>query len=652
MGAPERKLSFDEVPSTTDGSSVLRPMSSEVEFIEEKPSRPLIVSLLACLPLFLFPLFSATFVSSAVFSLLVSALCFPISFFGKKSSEIFSFQGLRITSSIWNLLAFIAFLSFASIAPVSSMVLVGLLIVQKYLQEYSLFWLTNDCTLLTERMPRTVKALDEYSNFAERELPVEAITAGSIVRFQSDDEVIFDGTVLGGIAEVEEHVPFGVGNQRIKGTGDAVYAGSTIIGGTVDVRVEKLYKDSTYAFFCKVLLRQLSNIPKYFAGQEATLLKTELLILLLTIIGLLVNEVASVGLVGISLTTILLLEFTTALSRVLARHLLLSAYGKGILFSDFGNSLNKINESKTVVFDEVQDQVQKLSTFEFDEFRLIDGRIDVHAVTCILISVLGRSSNAVHLKIAQGLRNTLEKPLSLFEFSEAATEVDSSLPCDAVKAIVDGVVLRIGSEPWLIGQGIQLSPNELVNKKSQFQLVVALNSEAVGILSLHGESEEPFVEAFKSMQMSGWKIALTSFLDNDLLLSIAKKLGLSLESINPNLTEETKINRIASLTPCLLIASMQSTKLVRAASSLVVAPVSALESELPPITLVDEDPRRLFWCIAAVQKYVLLSAIQEKVGFIAAITIPLIAVSIPQSIALTACLPVLVAAYISVYRPR
>jgi cation transport ATPase len=579
---------------------------------------------------------------------------FTISLTKRDKESFLQISSLRIDSVVFFSLA-LFFLTINSISDLSQFCfLSGLLIIQKWIFDSITSWLLNDCTVLPAPSGQIVTVIDEYSNFAPRELPIEAVLPGMIVRCDQERDIDFDGTILSGLAEVEECIPFGQAHFRVKSSGDEIYAGSSLLQGSIDIKVERTYSDSYASFYGTILQRQLNQNNEVSGADSPLAVHLKLLCLLSTIFSLLCANSNYEMIATVGLVTVISVSFLLSLKSILARHLVITAYSKGVLVNDFHLTIPRLASVSHVIFDEVEEQISSHPSQIVERFELIDGRLDPHQIKSLLFSILSRSHDIHHQQIAASLYEGLSKPLEIFEFSSASTERDSSLAFDAVIANIDGTVFRFGSEVWLIGQGIQMSPNEVVQgyDPSLLKLIFAMNAEPVAIVMLKEDRFTEYKDSIQAFKKSGLHPVLTSIHPEEHLRPLAHSLGLSLESIEPSLTEETKINRIASFSPSLLVSSQSCSKLVRAAATVCATSIEFLNTidEMTGIVLTRLTPGRVNWVLSASKRYLRLVFLQEHTAILLAVIVPFLAYLVPSAAVFIVSLPIIVSCYLSVYR--
>lgn len=96
---------------------------------------------------------------------------------------------------------------------------------------------------LIESLPRTVLVLREGREVA---LPAEEVTAGETVLVRPGERVAADGTVLRGNSSVNEASITGESVSVEKSQGSRVYAGTVNEDGSLEVRAERMGRDTTF----------------------------------------------------------------------------------------------------------------------------------------------------------------------------------------------------------------------------------------------------------------------------------------------------------------------------------------------------------------------------------------------------------------------
>ena len=125
--------------------------------------------------------------------------------------------------------------------PLDALVSVGVIminIVVSIVQETRAKRMLDHIALLTR--PKAIAVRDG----AEREVSLEQLVIGDVLLLSLGDQVVLDGTVLSGKAQLDESQLTGESDLIPKQTGDAVYSGSFCTSGSLYYRAEKVGTDS------------------------------------------------------------------------------------------------------------------------------------------------------------------------------------------------------------------------------------------------------------------------------------------------------------------------------------------------------------------------------------------------------------------------
>lgn len=89
-----------------------------------------------------------------------------------------------------------------------------------------------------ERLPRSVRLLDDASQSI---VPVEEVQPGQVLRIEAGEVVPLDGRVVQGEGTIDASAVTGEGIPFVPAEGARVFAGCTLVEGSLDVRVERRY---------------------------------------------------------------------------------------------------------------------------------------------------------------------------------------------------------------------------------------------------------------------------------------------------------------------------------------------------------------------------------------------------------------------------
>lgn len=89
----------------------------------------------------------------------------------------------------------------------------------------------------------------------EVETPLDAVQCGDIVVFNAGETVAVDGTIIDGIASVDQCVLTGESKPAEKEVGDLVFASNVVLAGRISIEVEKTGKQTSVAKIGDILRR-------------------------------------------------------------------------------------------------------------------------------------------------------------------------------------------------------------------------------------------------------------------------------------------------------------------------------------------------------------------------------------------------------------
>ncbi|ETR73419.1 MAG: hypothetical protein OMM_06941 [Candidatus Magnetoglobus multicellularis str. Araruama] len=98
----------------------------------------------------------------------------------------------------------------------------------------------------------------------EIQIPFASMNAGDITIVNSGEPIPADGTIIHGIASIDQHVLTGESKPAEKGVGDTVFATSLVLSGYIHVLVEKSGNDTIASKICEII----NNTADYTASIE------------------------------------------------------------------------------------------------------------------------------------------------------------------------------------------------------------------------------------------------------------------------------------------------------------------------------------------------------------------------------------------------
>jgi Cd2+/Zn2+-exporting ATPase len=161
-----------------------------------------------------------------------------------------------------NLLMIAAALGAAVInQPLEGATLMFLFSLSQTLETYAMGRTHASIRALIDMTPKTARVIQEDNthhganshNIAEREIPVDDVAIGDIVRVRPGEQIPTDGVVVRGASAVNEASITGESMPIEKQTDSQVFAGTINGQGSLDIRVTTANKDSTLAHIVKIV---------------------------------------------------------------------------------------------------------------------------------------------------------------------------------------------------------------------------------------------------------------------------------------------------------------------------------------------------------------------------------------------------------------
>ncbi|MBX3010157.1 MAG: heavy metal translocating P-type ATPase [Caldilineaceae bacterium] len=183
-------------------------------------------------------------------------------------------------------------------------------------------------------------------NETEVETPLEELHLGDVVVVGAGDTIPADGTIVKGIASIDQRMLSGEGRPVEKSTGDPAYAGTVILAGRLYIEVERAGADTVAAQIGEVLRRTADYKSSIQARGERLSDESVLPTLGLSAITFAVlGPSSAVAVIGANYAEILRVVSPLGMLNFLAM-----ASRQGILIKD-GRALELLEQVDTVVFD-------------------------------------------------------------------------------------------------------------------------------------------------------------------------------------------------------------------------------------------------------------------------------------------------------------
>lgn len=321
----------------------------------------------------------------------------------------------------------------------------------------------------------------------EMSLPVAQLQPDDIVLARTGDRIAVDGFVILGTASVDEAPITGESIPRDKQAGDPVFAGTVVTSGALDIRTERVGRDTAFSRIIALVedaeseqapVQKLADkvaawlIPAVFAFLIGVFLVTHDVRMIVTL--LIFTSPAELGLA----TPLVMIAAVARAART------------GILVKG-GLYLERLARIDVVVFD-------KTGTLTVNKpvvtrIKMTDMHFPIKECLRLAASADRRSAHPLAAAVvahADELQVTFDEP-SYFE----------ELPGRGVKARVGGHNILVGNDALLRENGVALPP--ISEKAAETPVHVAVDEELVGIIFIADAIRPGAQETLLALKRSG-----------------------------------------------------------------------------------------------------------------------------------------------------
>ncbi len=308
----------------------------------------------------------------------------------------------------------------------------------------------------------------------EIEKPLAEVEAGDLVVLRAGEIVTIDGTIIDGLAMIDQHALTGESQPVEKETDDPVYASTLLVSGRIQVKVTRAGHETTIAKITDIL----NNTSAYTTSIQ---LKGERWanIIALPIFGLTLVTIPTMGLM--TATTVSHSTFGNRL-RIVAPigtlNYLNAALGKGILIKD-GRVIEELDKVDTVLFDKTG-----TLTHEQPEVGQIISCSDQFSRDDILAFAATAEQKLSHPLALAILKKADESGLDLSSIDESGFSMGYG-----ITATINDQLVRVGSARFMEMEQITIpkviaTAMEQSHHEGHSLVMVAVNNEVTGALQI------------------------------------------------------------------------------------------------------------------------------------------------------------------------
>ncbi len=362
-----------------------------------------------------------------------------------------------------------------------------------------------------------------------REVGVEHVLVGDVVLIKPGGRIPVDGSVVGGHSFVDQATITGESMPVEKSPGKEVYAGTINQSGALEVRVERLGRDTTFGKIIQAVEQaeqsrapiqriadRLAGYLVYFAFGAAILT-----FLVTHNIRSTISVIIVAGACGIAAGTPL------AILGAIGRAAQQGAIIKGGLY------LEKLAEVDTVLLD-------KTGTLTFGTPELLD----VHPAPEISAALLLKTAAMAESRSEHPVAKAILKKAAELGIAYLGSNQFEYTPGKGISAICDGDEVIVGSENFLLERGISYSRGN--GHSSDAQVFVARQGKFLGTLAIADRLRPEAKEAIASLKAMGLRTVLLTGDVKAVAEDVGKKLGV--DEVASELLPEQKLEYVKRLT--------------------------------------------------------------------------------------------------------
>jgi heavy metal translocating P-type ATPase len=378
---------------------------------------------------------------------------------------------------------------------------------------------------LIDLLPSTA-TLNERGGW--REVGVQQVLVGDVVLIKPGGRIPVDGSVVGGHSFVDQATITGESMPVEKNAGKQVYAGTINQSGALEVRVERLGRDTTFGKIIQAVEQaeqsrapiqriadRLAGYLVYFAFGAAILT-----FLVTHNIRSTISVIIVAGACGIAAGTPL------AILGAIGRAAQQGAIIKGGLY------LEKLADVDTILLD-------KTGTLTFGTPELLDVRPAPEISGAFLLKTAAMAESRSEHPVAKAI---LKKAAEMGVAHEDSSQFEYT-PGKGVSAICGSDEVLVGSESFLLERGISLSRGN--GQGADAEVFVARKGKFLGTLVVADQLRPEAKEAVQSLKSMGLRTVLLTGDAKAVAEDVGKKLGV--DEVASELLPEEKLQYVKRL---------------------------------------------------------------------------------------------------------
>ena len=409
----------------------------------------------------------------------------------------------------------------------SAAVIIGLVLLGRWLEARAKGQAAGAVSALLRLRPDTARVLREGG---EREVPVDQVVVGDLVRVRPGDRVPVDGVVVDGASAVDESMITGESLPVEKTRGDRVIGATINASGSFVLRAERVGRDTTLAQIVTLVERaQGSKAPIQRLADRVTgwFVPAVVAVATLTFVGwMLLGPEPRLTYALTSAIAVLIIACPCAMGLATPTAIMVGT-GKGaelgILIRDAG-ALEDAQRITTVVLDKT-------------------GTITRGEPSVTRVEPVGGVDEDDLLRTAAAAERSSEHPLAEAIVRHADALSDERLEATAfdavagrgIRATVDGAPVLVGTEAFLVDDGVDTSPlrdaADDVASRGASPVLVARSGRLLGLMALADTVKPASADAVTRLRDAGLDVWMITGDRRATALAIGAQVGIGPERI-------------------------------------------------------------------------------------------------------------------------
>jgi heavy metal translocating P-type ATPase len=405
----------------------------------------------------------------------------------------------------------------------SGAVVVTLILVGRRLEALSRSHASDAIRRLVTLGAKTARLVEDGQ---EREVAIEALSVGAIVRVRPGERIPVDARVTEGQSYVDEAMITGEPVPVLKEPGANVIGGTVNGAGALTLRATQVGADTLLSQIIRTVAQaQADKLPIQGVVDRVTAVFVPVIMAIAAatfVIWLAFGPQPSLGLALVSAVSVLIIACPCAMGLATPMSIMVAtgrAAELGILFRR-GDSLQKLKDATLVALDKTGTLTEGRPALTACEPASGFGADDVLALAA---SVEARSEHPVAHAIVTAAR---DRKLLVPDATDFV-----AVPGHGVQAMVGGRRVLVGSARYLSGAGVEPGAlgtrGEALAQAGASPLFVAVDGRAAGVLAVADPVKRSTPEALASLRQQGLKLVMVTGDHAVTAAAVARGLGIS-----------------------------------------------------------------------------------------------------------------------------